>query len=911
MIKIIISGTSNGFSPLYATDGKLDDAATQHILDRRKFLTLENRLNKEGYSFQPISSYGILFHKLILLSDGSGREGFMMASLFLPEGEMLDGKDIKDALDAVIREYKLHTQGGKANVNLDWSFVKKKADELNENKVKQMLWKKRPVGGDASRTALIKGADNRVEEYFQYPNPLNSGCAGFGLVFLTESLLNPAWTSETIEQGYTILTTDDVSIDDPEYDIVYENEQPGAELSGRRRTIKKKELLSSSGDLKLGTYSKPGYHDAEVVLKESEKQSKDGVTITVTLPTLRQKRVEVRLEIKDGKTDTTITESMCTTEWTKHSSRVTAVIHREGDKFVFTGTDCDENWMFTVKSEDYEDYTDEIDIKKSATKTVRLTPKLKWAIYITGKETPYWSGYKENLDFGIGEAKKYLIKNGMEVTSDAVEWDMENQKVIVVGRKPSLKPKTEGPHPSGSNTAFGDNEIINENDSEQPKTKVIYYLKLNEASRGYKLFKDDGLQIQIQGFDFLKYDKLNHRLVYENTEKPKSGIIRHKLGKYQYTILNPIWNEDGVRKVKISNVERKLLKKYKYSYFAIALVAAVVIALGAIILFGNGGNNEEILALSDRMIKSTENMNASETRYCGDETYNFADSIMNCYLKLSDRQKKRLDTVYSKFENAYSEQTKRQHLADSCYKKGLELITEARNNGTYVDTTEWDSLINNPTITNEQKDTLSDELTKQVSDLNTKRAEKEEYDAYQKCIGPNTKAPICEAFLKKYPNSIYRGEVEKKKNELKDLAKQESEKNEKELYEKCKSAKATAKDCDNYLKKFPNHKNAAEVKKIKEKLKTTTSTTTTSKKNKIVIDSPQKAFDNLTWDKVKDNGKNFYDNCEPSEKYKELVAKIINIANKKGQKFYSDAYNSANKTTSGKFSTLKKNLGLN
>lgn len=858
MIKIIISGTSNGFSPLYATDGKLDDAATQHILDRRKFLTLENRLNKEGYSFQPISSYGILFHKLILLSDGSGREGFMMASLFLPEGEMLDGKDIKDALDAVIREYKLHTQGGKANVNLDWSFVKKKADELNENKVKQMLWKKRPVGGDASRTALIKGADNRVEEYFQYPNPLNSGCAGFGLVFLTESLLNPAWTSETIEQGYTILTTDDVNIDDPEYNIVYENEQTGAVLSGRRRTIKKKELMSAPGDLRLGTYSKPGYHDETVILKESEKQSRDGVSVTVTLPTLRQKRVEVRLEIKDGKTYTTIPESMCTTEWTKHSSRVTAAIHREGDKFVFTGTDCDENWMFTVKSEDYEDYTDEIDLKKNTTKTVRLTPRPK------------------------------------------------NTPVPVTETKSSLR----------NNTAFDDSEVKDEDDNKQPNPEVTYYLNLDKASRGYKLFKDGCSHIKIDSLDNLEYDKSNHRLVCKNTQKPENRIIRQEYGRHCYTIPNPVWVEENAWTEKVCTVDRTLLKKYKYSYIAIVLFAAIVITISSIILFGSGGNNEEILALSDRMIKSTENMNASETRYCGDETYNFADSIMNCYLKLSDRQKKRLDTVYSKFENAYNEQTDRKQGDSIDYAKGKLLLEDGRKNENQVDLKKWSELMNKPepVMSIEHNDELRQGFIEITNALEANRAAKEEYDAYQKCIGPKTNVKICEDFLKNYPNSIYRGEVEKKKNELKDLAKQESEKKEKELYEKCKSAKATVKDCENYLKNFPKNKNAAEVLKIKDNLniaKKTGATTTTST-TKTKIQSQKKAFENLTWDNVKDGGKAFYEKFILDGALATRVKNIIINANSIGETNYKNAYKNANNTPceneGEKLTELEKNI---
>jgi len=104
MIKIIISGTSDGFYPRYASDGILDDEVSQRLLDRRRFLSRDaDRLNKEGYSFQPLEGVGILFHKLLLLYDAFGRDGFMMVSLFLPKDEMLDGKEIKDVLDAYCR----------------------------------------------------------------------------------------------------------------------------------------------------------------------------------------------------------------------------------------------------------------------------------------------------------------------------------------------------------------------------------------------------------------------------------------------------------------------------------------------------------------------------------------------------------------------------------------------------------------------------------------------------------------------------------------------------------------------------------------------------------------------------------------------------------------------------------------
>ena len=52
MIKIVISGTYDGFYPRYATDGVLDDDICKKLLDRRMYFSKAgDSLFKEGYSF--------------------------------------------------------------------------------------------------------------------------------------------------------------------------------------------------------------------------------------------------------------------------------------------------------------------------------------------------------------------------------------------------------------------------------------------------------------------------------------------------------------------------------------------------------------------------------------------------------------------------------------------------------------------------------------------------------------------------------------------------------------------------------------------------------------------------------------------------------------------------------------------
>lgn len=54
-------------------------------------------------------------------------------------------------------------------------------------------------------------------------------------------------------------------------------------------------------------------------------------------------------------------------------------------------------------------------------------------------------------------------------------------------------------------------------------------------------------------------------------------------------------------------------------------------------------------------------------------------------------------------------------------------------------------------------------------------AAKEEEDAAYECIGPNATVKKCTDFMKKYPNSIYREEIEKKKDKLKKQEREEKE----------------------------------------------------------------------------------------------------------------------------------------
>ncbi|MBQ0128409.1 MAG: hypothetical protein KBT57_01085 [bacterium] len=441
MIKIIISGTSDGFYPRYATDGILDDEISKSLLDRRRFLTRDaDRLNKEGYSFQPLAT-GVLFHKLILLFDGFGRDGFMMASLFLPKGEKLAGTEIKKALDDIVLKYKMHIVGGMANVDVDWSFVKDKSDELNKL-VESKHWKQHPRVGDASRTALMQGAENRVDDYFQYPHFLKSGFANFEQVFLTESLLDPQMVSDNGEEGYKVLTTNDVDIDDIDYAIEYNNPN-GYFTNGLKSSVKKKELETSAGDFRCGRLERSGYRPAEVYIP-SGTQSSDGETINVELPILVPKSASVSLRIIDKATGNLFLSGETTVEWKKGKFYDSSWEKRtaENGLYKFEREECDEVWTVKVSCNGYDDNELSVAIADGTVGKVdvQLTFNPTWTINVISPVNGGTFPVKQNGKYTeIEKLKRSLNVAGLEVAPP--QEDAANRTVTIKAKYPLITVK--------------------------------------------------------------------------------------------------------------------------------------------------------------------------------------------------------------------------------------------------------------------------------------------------------------------------------------------------------------------------------------------------------------------------------------------------------------------------------------
>lgn len=743
MIKIIISGTYDGFYSRYASDGILNDNVSQHLLDRCRYLSRgADRLYKEGYSFQLLNE-GILLHKMMLLFDGFGRDGFMMASLFLPDGEMLDGKDIKDALDSVVREYKMHTVNGMTNFDIDWSFVRRKADELN-TKVYPMVWKRRPVQGDNSRIALIKGVESRIADYFKYPNPLNAGCAGYGMVFLTESLLDPKMMSENGEQGYKILDSYQVDIDNPVYDIEYKNPNPFKINGLTNRSLTKKEI-DAPGDILLDNISVPGYRHANVILSADKKVSKDGFTIEVELPLLvkKQSSVSLSIEAPDGK----ISLDECLVEWQKeglHSSP-SARIH-SGAKYYFEGEECDASWTVTVSHPTYSKKQKIVSIVdgKNIETLILLEPKPMWKICIS-----YSNGVPQEFD-----VIEDNVENKVRVEENKLGRDYVIEKSRDINRRiVTLKCKKK---------QFDTNvSLIDRNTRIEERHE--YAIKLDRKSKDYSLFSnyanyqkkekelkdaldnywgsDDTKNIvsdilthlqnghigkACKSFESIKTERQD-RIVVLAKEAIKARQKYHAVIKspinvtYNYqdhqlemavegtpdNTNKPVFNKDKyvyslekgyawIRKDSVSNydkrsvVNRKLSSKYKRMYSLVGCLLIAVCVCAIVLLGGNGDLKEQTKDMAEELSK----YNAEPVRYVGDDLF---DKAIKLDAIITEKYKEDKPNWTDYFYQQYKEQKNYKIEAKQKYDEYNKKLNEIN------DVLQWD----------EQKDTEWEDLTAQ------------------------------------------------------------------------------------------------------------------------------------------------------------------------------------------------------
>lgn len=399
MVRIVFSGTYKGFSHWYASDLKypptgyplFDDSIYKRLLDRRDWFVLTDWSDKMGYSFQPISvgdNMGVYFHKIMLLNDWYDREGFMMASLFLAKDEWLDGETIRRSLDGLVAQYK-SLVFDKAEIEIDWSFVDRKAEELDQKVERDKPWGKLPFGDTSKGSALVRGVDDsEVYAYFTYPNPLKDEFSGYEQVFLTEELLSPDMADK--DGGYSIIDKETVDILNPVYSIKPSYTPDGYVLSSWINKKRKKDLESEiaiNGRFNCGEVSKPGFKSESVYIDNAVADEYD--VIKVELPQLEEKTATVTLKVVD-ENQKPMDADDCTTKWMCDGLEAKPDI-QQGWEFHFRGTQCEKEWKVIVndKNRQYKPHTESLgcfEDRASVNKDIQLNPKEKYTIYTSVPE---------------------------------------------------------------------------------------------------------------------------------------------------------------------------------------------------------------------------------------------------------------------------------------------------------------------------------------------------------------------------------------------------------------------------------------------------------------------------------------------------------------------------------------------
>ena len=854
-IKIIFSGTFDGFSPRYASDGILDDDITQLIVDRRRYLSKDtNALYKMGYSFQPINK-GILFHKIVLLFDGFGREGFMMASLFLPIGKLLSGADIKDALDSLIRDYKACTSNGMVSVEIDWSFVNRKADELN-SKVKEVEWRKRPLSYDATKTALISGVSDRVADYFQYPVPLHKGCENFGQVFLTDSLLDPSMASDVDTQGYQVIPKELVDIDNPTYSIEYTGGQEFYNKKGLKTEISQKEL--SEGRLSCGELTALGYRSQSISIPADSK-SEDGVTLKVFLPKLIQKSAKVRLTILNTETNESISIKDCDEiTWNKVNGGSMLNRYPKGDEFEFIGDECDHEWDVTIEIPDFKTATERFYIGDNDDKTCKVKTKSapSWTIkikYPNDEPVEQHSGIlEENLETEIKRLKIEINNRGYDVPAEP----RKDEKKRTVTLRAKEKEYLLGDHSKQPTPKKTDGKVDREINT-QPAESKCWYLYLDEKSKDYSIFKKEIPTSQPAG---AKYDKRLHRLeLYGNSSRDYSneGVkFVNSRDNYSYYLDGDykwVENELLINKYK---VQRKLKPKIKG---IIAACATVVLAVAGLITFFAIRSNQKV-DLSGFTLNPEF---TAEKPYCGDNLFKEAEETYNAYTSSGG------DTSSKEFENF-----KKCYDRHKSYKEDYDEIVKWLNSLgiSNYDVESFEKALKGRGIVQSQnvwkKDVFSKEQQIEINTLindfiqNLKQIKDAEKAANQAVIDEHKayedakKSPQgCNNYLRKYPNGTYVDAVKIHLNQF-----------ETKAYNKC-TTNPTKENCNYYLSQFKKY-NQSHTSVVEQKLKdisqvknteeTTSSPTPQPPGSKKTISTPKDLFNYLSWENIK-NGLKWFD----------------------------------------------------
>ena len=241
---------------------------------------------------------------------------------------------------------------------------------------------------------------------------------------------------------------------------------------------------------------------------------------------------------------------------------------------------------------------------------------------------------------------------------------------------------------------------------------------------------------------------------YEESKKQNLDVVFPVTDKQNQKVTNV-----GKKKPK-----RKLRTPYKVYLVSFAVVVALLIA---IVLFKNvfkDGPLHEQLAVE--MTTCYIEMRDCDPRYCGDAIYQTADSLNAEYGKLSETDMEEMKSYFSyhTFDSVFTIQKNRRIQDMDVYQQAIEMLDKADLRNWNEWKQRWNSLMENADVLTEAHDDI---LKTRYDQIEYQREQFErEKCLYERCVGPKATRRDCEEYLRRYPNGMY---VHKVKEILSDM----------------------------------------------------------------------------------------------------------------------------------------------
>lgn len=332
-----------------------------------------------GWAFQSAPG-GMWLSRIERAFDANYAPAYIMVSFLIPHGQRLHSEAIQFIEHCLIENHAKFMQQSVVLREADWSFLQDTEREIE----KMMEDVRSPIAYCATQSQNNAYWSGDIDSMLD--NIWDRCFIGYSIIYCGKRILNmnkefvriveslaqkqegqyiePNRLDKTIELEPHIDEHRTKKIKKPynedlEYNIVFENELEGAELSNERKTIAKKDLEAFGEGFLLATYVKPGYRKVQVTYR-AEKTRKDGNTIFVSLPPLIKKQSSVEIKVIDIQTEKTIPLDRCTIDWVNLLKTKEKPVLSKGGITYFNGESCDIRWEYIVRSIGYENYSKQI-----------------------------------------------------------------------------------------------------------------------------------------------------------------------------------------------------------------------------------------------------------------------------------------------------------------------------------------------------------------------------------------------------------------------------------------------------------------------------------------------------------------------------------------------------------------------